>query len=186
MMSEMSSRTERVRALARQDRVSDTRDVAALPFRSDLMASLGALLNLWDSPDFHLDVEIGGGGLLDEAGHRMLRHLSFRGPMRPSALAAELGTGRSNISKIVRRLESAGLVARSSDLDDSRGSLVHLTEAGLDVAQRFYDLGDRLTAQVLRDWDPADVETYTALTQRFTRTAFELAEGNRRRGLDSV
>jgi DNA-binding MarR family transcriptional regulator len=161
-------------------------DVSALPYRSDLMASLGALLNLWDSPVFHLEVPTAGGEPLDEAAHRMIRHLSFRGPMRPSALAEELGTGRSNISKIIRRLEREGLVEREGDRRDTRGTWVRLTSAGLDVAQRFYDLGDRLAAQVLAEWDPEDVRTYTRLMERFTRSAVEQAHAVRRHGLDAV
>lgn len=174
------------RTLAAQDRPSPDRDVAELPYRSDLMASLGALLNLWDSPEFHLEVTVDDGVPLDEASHRMVRHLSFRGPMRPSALAAELGTGRSNVSKMVKRLETSGLVTRQPDPGDSRAYRILLTAAGLEVAQRFYDLGDRLTDQVLRDWDAADVETYTRLTERFTRAALSRADEIRRHGLGSV
>ena len=182
----MTTRGRSGRALAAQDRPSPERDVAELPYRSDLMASLGALLNLWDSPEFHLEVTLDDGVPLDEACHRMVRHLSFRGPMRPSALAAELGTGRSNVSKIVKRLESSGLVGREPDVGDSRAYRIHLTQAGLDVAQRFYDLGDRLSDQILRDWAAEDVETYTRLTERFTRAALGRADEIRRRGLGSV
>jgi DNA-binding MarR family transcriptional regulator len=150
------------------------------------MASLGALLNLWDSPAFHLEVPTAGGEPLDEAAHRMVRHLSFRGPMRPSALAEELGTGRSNVSKIVRRLEREGLVEREGDDRDTRGTWVRLTPAGLEVAQALYDLGDRLAAQVLGEWDRHDVETFVALMLRFTRSAVEQAHLVRHRGLDAV
>jgi hypothetical protein len=54
------------------------------------------------------------------------------------------------------------------------------------VAQRFYDLGDRLAAQVLAEWDPEDVRTYTRLMERFTRSAVEQAHAVRRHGLDAV
>jgi DNA-binding MarR family transcriptional regulator len=182
----MSSAKPNRRALAPQDRASDSRDVAALPYRSDVMASLGALLNLWDSPEFHLTVPTGDGEVLDEPCHRMIRHLSFRGAMRPSALAAELGTGRSNVSKIVKRLEHEGLVGRDPDPEDSRGSRVHLTESGLQIAQQFYDLGDRLTAHVLNQWHPDDVEAYTRLTARFTEGAIAAADEIRRNGLDAI
>jgi len=182
----MTTRGRSRRPLAAQDRPAAERDVVELPYRSDLMASLGALLNLWDSPEFHLEVTVDDGVPLDEACHRMVRHLSFRGPMRPSALSDELGTGRSNVSKMVKRLETSGLVAREPDPGDSRAYRVLLTPAGLDVAQRFYDLGDRLTDQVLSDWDAADVETYTRLTERFTRSALSRAEEIRRHGLDAV
>jgi DNA-binding MarR family transcriptional regulator len=161
-------------------------DVSALPYRSDLMASLGALLNLWDSPAFHLVVPTSSGEPLDDAAHRMIRHLGFRGPMRPSALADELGTGRSNISKIVRRLEREGFVSRTEDGLDSRATRVRLTPAGLDVAQRFYDLGDRLAAQVLQDWDEGDVLAFIRLMERFTRSAVGHAHAVRRHGLGAV
>lgn len=174
------SATERVkRRPAAADGASAPSPPGALPFRSDLMASLGALLNLWDSPNFHLEVPTHDGQPLDEPSHRMVRHLSFRGPMRPSALADELGTGRSNISKIIKRLEQEGLAARETDPDDSRATRVHLTPEGLVVAQRFYDLGDQLAAQVLEDWDPDDVALYVRLTERFTRGALQNIDGVR-------
>jgi DNA-binding MarR family transcriptional regulator len=182
----MRAPRQRPRPLAPQDGDTLERDSRTLPFRSDLMASLGALLNLWDSPDFHLSVSTRDGDELDEASHRLVRHLSFRGPMRPSALAEELGTGRSNISKIVKRLEREGLVARAIDADDSRASRVQLTADGLEVAQRFYDLGDGLAEQILQGWDPDDVRLFTRLTARFTQGALENAEEIRRRGLDTV
>ncbi|SDU82494.1 hypothetical protein SAMN04488544_0541 [Microlunatus sagamiharensis] len=46
----MTTRGRSRRPLAAQDRPAAERDVVELPYRSDLMASLGALLNLWDSP----------------------------------------------------------------------------------------------------------------------------------------
>ncbi len=46
-----------------------------------------------------------------------------------------------------------------------------------------YALGDRMIAEVLENWSPADVEAYTALTARFVRDAIASADRMLERGL---
>ena len=52
------------------------------------------------------------------------------GALRPRELCAELGWDRSRISHLVGRMERRDLVAREQCVEDARGSLVRLTEAG--------------------------------------------------------
>jgi DNA-binding MarR family transcriptional regulator/N-acetylglutamate synthase-like GNAT family acetyltransferase len=52
------------------------------------------------------------------------------GPATASALIARLGLDRGYLSRILRRLEVEGLIARRQDLDDRRLNLLWLTEEG--------------------------------------------------------
>jgi len=53
--------------------------------------------------------------------------------LRSSELAAEMGWERSRLSHQIRRMEVRGLIRRSRDIADSRGSVITLTPAGLTV-----------------------------------------------------
>lgn len=153
------------------------------PYRSQLLANLSALILLWDSPAVQSQILAKSGESLDQPSHQALRHLLAWGSMRPTALAEALGTGASHISKIVRRLESDGLVRRSTDPSDRRASLVSLTEEGEVAARGVYALGDRMIAEVLDDWSAADVRRYTDLTERFVTDAISSVALMRERGL---
>ena len=155
----------------------------AFPYRSDLLANLSALILLWDSPAVQGQILAKSGESLDQQSHQTLRHLLAWGPMRPTALAEILGTGASHVSKIVRRLESDGLVERSTDPSDRRATLISLTEAGDTAARGVYALGDRMVEEILEDWSDADVHRYTELTERFVRNALESADRMLERGL---
>ena len=153
------------------------------PYRSELLANLSALILLWDSPALQGDILAKSGESIDQQSHSALRHLFAWGPMRPTALAEVLATGASHISKIVRRLEGDGLVSRTTDPADGRATLISLTGAGEDAARGVYALGDRMIAEVLEDWSPADVQRYTDLTERFVKDAIDSASRMLERGL---
>lgn len=162
---------------ARPRRASD------FPYRSELLANLSALILLWDSPAFQGDVLAASGESIDQQSHATLRHLLAWGPMRPTALAEVLATGASHVSKIIRRLEAAGWVERTTDPSDGRATLITLTEAGESAARGVYELGDRMIAEVLDGWSESEVQTYTGLTVRFVRDAIASAEKMLERGL---
>ena len=153
------------------------------PYRSPLLASLSALILLWDSPSMQSEILAKSGETLDQPSHQTLRHLLAWGPMRPTAVSEVLGTGASHVSKIVRRLEQDGLVQRSADPSDGRATLISLTPAGEVAARGVYELGDRMIAEVLDGWSAADVRRFTALTERFVDDAIRSAERQRERGL---
>lgn len=153
------------------------------PYRSELLANLSALILLWDSPALQGDILAKSGETIDQPSHQTLRHLLAWGPMRPTALSEVLATGASYVSKIVRRLESDGLVERKTDPTDRRATLISLTEAGEEAARGVYALGDRMIAEVLEGWSPADIRRYTELTERFVRDAIASADRMLERGL---
>lgn len=96
----------------------------------------------------------------DVPAYKPLRHLGFRGPLRQSVLAEELGTGRSNASKMLNRLEKAGLVCRRDDRDDARGAAVALTPAGRRAARRLFDIGDAMVQEPPAGWSADRIATF--------------------------
>ena len=88
------------------------------------------------------------------------------GPMRVSALAAELGLDVSTASRHVSRLEVDGLIARTPDPSDQRATKLALTPAGVERM----DAHLRHRAEVLRaatkSWPEPDVATLIELINR--------------------
>jgi DNA-binding MarR family transcriptional regulator len=80
-----------------------------------------------------------------------LATIERHGPLTPSELAARERVQRPTVTRIVLRLEEAGLVARAADPGDRRSSLITVTAAGrelLDAARTRKDafLSERLEA----------------------------------------
>ncbi|WP_458115934.1 MarR family winged helix-turn-helix transcriptional regulator [Arthrobacter sp. D2-10] len=96
----------------------------------------------------------------------LLNQLIYRTTARPTDMADAIGTGRSNVSKIVRRLEIAGLVGRMPDPEDGRQSLVGLTPAGQEVAERIVGVSSAAYEAIFSDWDDADFEQLETLVVR--------------------
>jgi len=176
-----------MRSMAARDAFDGSRRIAAdFPYRSELLANLSALILLWDSPAVQGQILAKTGEAVDQQSHAALRHLAAWGPMRPTAMSEVLGTGASHVSKIVGRLEEAGLVVRSTDPADRRATLISLTETGEEAARGVYELGDRMINEVLEGWSADDVTLYTELTKRFVTNAIDAADQQLARGLRPV
>ena len=104
------------------------------------------------------------GGLIMMAGktvvaqlHEALDEVNLSGPklfalryldqaekaMRITDLAGCIGSGKSNVTQLVDRLESDGFVQRARDPDDRRGVTVELTRRG----RRHYQDGKKIVEQ---------------------------------------
>ena len=59
--------------------------------------------------------------------------------LSPSKLYSRLERSSGGMTKILKRLEEQGLVERSPDPTDGRGSVVSLTHEGLDVQERVFN-----------------------------------------------
>jgi DNA-binding MarR family transcriptional regulator len=89
------------------------------------------------------------GHLLRDLGlHRgqelLLMHLWDSGPVRQTELIAVLDSDSATITRMVQRLEKAGLVERAPDPHDGRATLVSTTTAGnamrADIERMWHDL----------------------------------------------
>lgn len=101
----------------------------------------------------------------------VVNQLVYRGALRPSDLAVTLGMTRTNISKIVRRLEGIDLVTRLPAPDDDRSVLVALTPTGRDLGIRIAETVAQIHADALEDWSAEDVEALKRTLAKFARQA---------------
>jgi DNA-binding MarR family transcriptional regulator len=124
----------------------------------DLRISVSSIVHWADSHEVRRRVMASVGFPIDDmAMFLVVNQLSYRGAMKPSALASALGTGRANVTKITNRLVSAGLVARVPAVDDDRSVLVALTPAGREIGERIMAHAAGTFENALTGWDAADV-----------------------------
>lgn len=88
--------------------------------------------------------------------------------LRIQDLAAQSILTRSGISRVVERLEKAGLVQREEAAEDRRGAYAVLTEAGL---ERFHSAAERHVAfvreQFLSRFSETELEQIAGFWRRF-------------------
>lgn len=156
-----------------------------LPYRSRLQTSLADLTHQWNDPVFARETLAQVDGDLGLYGSRAVGRLYAKGAMRPSQLADILQTGASNVSKILKTLDSKGLIERQDDPLDSRATLVVLTPSGSELARRIFELADERFDHILADWTEEEIEIYTVLTRRIESVGRRLAEESRRARLAS-
>lgn len=106
------------------------------------------------------------GEQLDFSALFLLTNLLHRGPMRLSALAAQLELDASTVSRHARHLEDRGLLERTGDPDDGRASRVMLSEHGRTCLEEGAARRRALIGQVLDRWSDADREQLRMLLTR--------------------
>jgi DNA-binding MarR family transcriptional regulator len=82
------------------------------------------------------------------------------GPMTPSEVAVRERIQRPTATRVLARLEEAGLVARMRDPADGRSSLLSATRAGRDLLA---ELRTRKTAFLVRRLEELDAEERAVL-----------------------
>ena len=68
----------------------------------------------------------------------VLWELEREGPSRPRDVQGRLLFPQSNLSRLLDRLEAAGLVQRDTCKEDARGQIVRITDAGKALRQRMW------------------------------------------------
>jgi DNA-binding MarR family transcriptional regulator len=97
--------------------------------------------------------------------------------LSPSKLYSRLERSSGGMTKILKRLEEQGLVERSPDPSDGRGTVVSLTSQGLDVQDRVFnaflsatrDLLEPFSESRLRDTDRTLSHLLDTIEARFPR-----------------
>jgi DNA-binding MarR family transcriptional regulator len=130
-------------------------------FGSPLLEQLSLLVNRWSSHQFRLAHASRLRNERDFTANQVLYLLGSTGPMRPSELATELGSGRANVSKVLLRLEADSLISRSPDPHDSRASVVALTERGNEVSVDVFRIGEEMIRELTADWSDDDRSAFT-------------------------
>jgi DNA-binding MarR family transcriptional regulator len=97
-------------------------------------------------------------GLPPLAWYDVLLELARAGePLRPVALEARLLLAQHNVSRLLDRMEAAGLVLRAPCADDGRGQIVEISQAGHAMQRKMWSvygpairrhLGERLGDEV--------------------------------------
>src|SRR6478752_5688211 len=98
----------------------------------------------------------GGGGLSPSLG-AALATIARHGPLTPSELAARERIQRPTATRVLARLEEAGLIERTSDPCDGRSSLVSITSSGSALLVSVRDRKDAYLAQRLDRLSPDDL-----------------------------
>ncbi|TMM04255.1 MAG: MarR family transcriptional regulator [Actinobacteria bacterium] len=88
-----------------------------------------------------------------------LATIERRGPLTPSELAQYERIQRPTATRVLARLEEAGLVTRAADPADGRSSLVSLSRDGRALLERVRTRKDAFLAQRLDRLDTADRAT---------------------------
>jgi len=68
----------------------------------------------------------------------VLWELEREGPSRPRDIQGRLLFPQSNLSRLLDRLEAAGLIERDTCKEDARGQIVRITDAGTDLRRRMW------------------------------------------------
>jgi DNA-binding MarR family transcriptional regulator len=88
-----------------------------------------------------------------------LATIERHGPLTPSELATRERVQRPTVTRVLARLEEAGLVDRAADPDDRRCSLVSISAAGRELLDAVRTRKDAYLAMRLESLDAADRET---------------------------
>jgi len=97
------------------------------------------------------------GGELTPSSAAALATIERRGPLAPSELAEIERVKRPTITRVVVRLEEAGLVQRTGDPADGRASLVSITREGSQLLRRIRTRKNAYLARRLSKLDPDDL-----------------------------
>jgi DNA-binding MarR family transcriptional regulator len=117
---------------------------------------------------------------LDLTRVRILGLVAAKGPIRPSAVAAELGLTASATSRHLSALEQAAQVAVEADPTDSRTFLVRPTEDGRREVDVTIQAGADVFAEVVEDWTDEEVATARALITRLNQAWSRRGESKER------
>jgi DNA-binding MarR family transcriptional regulator len=109
------------------------------------------LLVMEDAPDFG-DVGI-------TMAQAKVLHVLMAGPIHMSELVARLRVTPSTTSGLVEKLVDQGLAVRVDDTADRRQVIVSVTQAGVELMERFRELNARQLRGLLRTLPEADLDT---------------------------
>lgn len=105
---------------------------------------------------------------LDRAAYVILRLLQEAGPQNVSAVAARLNLDGSTVTRQVSALDRDGLVVRTPDPRDGRGSVVAASERGLTQVDAVSKARREIYDDVLRDWSSEERRQLAAMLERLT------------------
>jgi DNA-binding MarR family transcriptional regulator len=106
---------------------------------------------------------------LDRAAYVILRLLQESGPQNVSAVANRLNLDGSTVTRQVSAMHRDGLVHRSPDPDDGRGTVIAATERGLAQVDAVSRARRELYDTMLKDWTSQERNELATVLERLTR-----------------
>jgi DNA-binding MarR family transcriptional regulator len=133
----------------------------------DIARTLGLLLRRSTRTRLHARLTDGLEEAVDDLTYPVLSGLARTGPCSAADLGREVGLDRTTVTRRADRLERSGLLERHPDPDDSRATLLTLTDNGhAVVAVTRQRLADAIEDS-LASWPQADARTFARLLRRF-------------------
>src|SRR6185295_1635489 len=90
---------------------------------------------------------------------KVLVKLTLRPGLRQTDLADMLDIEPITLTRIIDRLQEAGLVARTADPADRRAWRLHVTAKAQPVVEKLRDIAEEMTTDAFAGVDPKDIET---------------------------
>jgi len=110
----------------------------------------------------YLEGPIGEPGLSPPEGH-LLTYLRGYAPAPIGELVRVFGIKQSTFTSMLDRLEQAGLVRRELNPEDRRSFLIHITDAGRELAEQSNRVLETLEEDIRARVTPRDVEGFHAV-----------------------
>src|SRR3954452_18357797 len=121
------------------------------------------------------------GGELSPSQGAALTTIAAHGPLTPSELAGRERIQRPTATRVLARLEEAGLLQRAADPGDGRSSLISATPAGHALLARLRARKDAYLARRLDGLDPEELAVLDRAAGILERILEEGREGSRPR-----
>ncbi|MEV4637438.1 MarR family transcriptional regulator [Actinoplanes sp. NPDC049548] len=106
---------------------------------------------------------------LDRAAYVILRLLQESGPQNVSAVANRLSLDGSTVTRQVSAMHRDGLVERSPDPEDGRGTVIAATERGLSQVDAVSSARRELYDEMLKNWTSQERKELALMLERLTR-----------------
>jgi MarR family transcriptional regulator for hemolysin len=110
---------------------------------------------------------------------KVLFHLTRKPGLRQVELADKLDIEPITLSRIVDRLEEAGLVERSADPADRRAWRLHVTARAKPLVEKLRGIADEMTAQAFSGINPSEIEITRRVLSRARENASRCTAMNR-------
>jgi DNA-binding MarR family transcriptional regulator len=116
------------------------------------------------------------GGELSPSQSAALTTIAAHGPLTPSELAQRERIQRPTATRVLARLEEAGLLERAGDPDDRRSTLISATRSGRDLLQAQRERKDAFLARRLDRLPAGDLAVLEKAAAILERVLEEAAE----------
>ncbi|MFI9081494.1 MarR family winged helix-turn-helix transcriptional regulator [Streptomyces sioyaensis] len=129
--------------------------------------ALGVLLRRENRAQIYGEVTRNIAEGIDEVSYPVISGLARQGPCTAAKLAVEVGLDRSVVSRRATDLQAAGLLVRSPDPSDSRGTLLMLTPAGHAAVAAMRSRLAHLIEEHLGEWPTEEVAVFVKILRHF-------------------